>query len=225
MRNLFVVFIYWVLLMSFSSCAQGPDDVATLLSDDFSGLEIGTFSTPVGPHTEYHYLPEAAPKGNWAVSCFSWETGAQRAWHVRKENGTNVMVQGFDNKQMKHTHPMIVTGDELWRNYTVEVRFAPESDTGQSGVIFRYRNDRCYYFFGVNGPKAILKMVRHARSFRKPYEEILAQSDCSWLPGEYLIAKVTVQGSHIRAELSDGTVLEADDSTYLLNLTDFYTGF
>ena len=30
-------------------------------------------------------------------------------------------------------------------------RFAPESDKGQSGIAFRYRNDRCYYFFGLKG--------------------------------------------------------------------------
>lgn len=210
-----IILLCCIFSFIFSSCVKTPDGVETLLADDFSGLEVGMFSTPVGPHTEYHYLPQAAPKGNWAVSCFSWEPGAQRAWHVREENGNHIMVQTFDNKKMKHTHPMIVTGDELWTDYTVQVRFAPDSVKGQSGLIFRYRNDRCYYFFGVNGPKAILKMVHHAAGFHKPYEKILAQSDCSWSPGQYLTAKVKVEAGHIRAELSDGTILEADDTTYL----------
>ena len=34
----------------------------------------------VGAHTEYHYLPEAAPKGNWAASTFRSGIGTQRAW-------------------------------------------------------------------------------------------------------------------------------------------------
>lgn len=34
-----------------------------------------------GVHIEYHYLPAAAPKGNWAVSCFKSD-GSQRAWRV-----------------------------------------------------------------------------------------------------------------------------------------------
>ena len=34
-----------------------------LLEDDFSKLEVGMFSAPVGAHTEYHYLPEAARRG------------------------------------------------------------------------------------------------------------------------------------------------------------------
>ena len=70
-----------------------------LLDEDFSRLDPGMFSAPVGPHTEYHYLPEAAPKGNWAVSCFTWEQGSQEAWHVKEENGAHVMVQTFDNQE------------------------------------------------------------------------------------------------------------------------------
>jgi len=198
------------------SCAEGAqDDCIVLLDDDFSGLAVGMFSAPVGPHTEYHYLPEAAPKGNWATSCFTWEAGSQSAWHVRKENDARVMAQSFDGARMKHTHPMIIAGDELWKDYTVSVRFAPESDRAQSGLVFRYRNDRCYYFFGVDGPSAVLKMVRHATDYHKPYEKILAQRTCTSPPGQYIVAEVTVNGSHIKAELDNGTVLEADDSTYL----------
>ena len=156
----------------FFTCAKS--DREDLLYDDFSGLDIGMFSVSVGPHTEYHYLPEAAPKGNWAVSCFSWESGSQQAWKVIEENNVRVMAQTFDNINMTHTHPMIVTGDSLWQDYTLKVTFAPESGRARSGVVFRYQNDRCYYFFGVEGSKAIIKMVQHATDFHTPYEKILA---------------------------------------------------
>ncbi len=53
----------------------------TLLQDAFVDLPIGQFSPEVGPHTEYHFLPEAAPKGNWTVSCFISPIESQRAWH------------------------------------------------------------------------------------------------------------------------------------------------
>ena len=190
------------------------DDSAALFDDDFRGLRRGMFSAPVGAHTEYHYLPEAAPKGNWAVSCFTWEPGFMRAWHVRQEKDSRIMVQTFDNRNTNHSHPVIIAGDSLWRDYTVAVRFAPDSNRDQSGLVFRYRNDRCYYFFGVDGPKAVLKMVRHATAFHKPYEKILAQTGCSWRPGGYMTARVTVKGSYIRAELDEEIVLEADDPTY-----------
>ena len=37
----------------------------TLLSEQFQEFELGMFSADVGPHTEYHFLPEAAPKNGW----------------------------------------------------------------------------------------------------------------------------------------------------------------
>lgn len=187
---------------------------AILFEDDFSALRTGLFGSVVGAHTEYHYLPESAPKGNWVISAFTSRIASQRAWKVCRFDGEPVMYQAYENKRSKHTHPMIVAGDELWSDYTVTVRFAPESDRDQSGVVFRYRNDRCYYFFGVDGPKAILKMVRHATAFRKPYEKTLAERDYAWRPGAYLTAEVTVSGSAISAKLNDDLSLKAEDDTY-----------
>jgi hypothetical protein len=109
-----------------------------------------------------------------------------------------------------------VAGDPLWSNYRITADFAPSSDEGQSGIIFRYRNDRCYYFCGLSGSRAILKMVNHATAFHKPYEKILAESTCSWSPGRYLSVQVTVNNNHILAKLGDDVVLESNDSTYSL---------
>jgi len=190
-----------------------PAGSVVLLYDDFSGLRTGPLLGVVGAHAEYHYLPECAPKGNWAVSTYTSSPESQRAWRVCREDGRPVMVQGFQNN-LKHTHPMIVSGDPLWSDYTFTVRFAPQAGVGESGLAFRYRNDRCYYFFGVNGRKAVLKMVRHEIAFHQPYEKVLAQRACSWKPGKWLTAAVTVRGEAIRAKLSDGTALVARDSTF-----------
>ena len=103
---------------------------------------------------------------------------------------------------------------EFWKDYTISARFAPESDKGQSGIAFRYRNDRCYYFFGVKGAKAILKVVNHATAFHKPDEKILAERQFGFKPGEFLTANIRIEGDRIRAELGDGLVLEATDSTF-----------
>ena len=45
-----------------------PDKQVTLFEDDYTGLKRGPLSTYTGALTEYHYLLEAAPKDNWAVS-------------------------------------------------------------------------------------------------------------------------------------------------------------
>ncbi|MHC4401741.1 MAG: hypothetical protein ACYTG0_18880, partial [Planctomycetota bacterium] len=86
------------------SAASSFGDEATLLDDDFSGQRSGMFSRVLGAHTEYHHIPEAAPRGNWAISCFGTGIGPQRAWRVWREDGEAVMVQSFDNKRV-HTHP------------------------------------------------------------------------------------------------------------------------
>ncbi len=83
-----------------------------LLDDDFGKLEPGLFSAPVGAHTEYHFLPEAVPRGGWTVACFSSD-GSQRAWHVQQEGDRRVMAQTFDTSKRKF-HPLLVAGDPLW---------------------------------------------------------------------------------------------------------------
>ena len=202
-----------VIVTGFAGCVGSGTESAVLLEDDFGALKSGVFFNVVGAHTEYHYLKEAAGEGNWAVSSFK-SVESQRAWRVTEENGRAVMRQASKSKKNCHTHPMIIAGHPLWKDYTLSVSFAAESDGGQSGVVFRYRNDRCYYFFGVDGTRAILKLVRHATGYRQPYEKILAEQPFFWLPGEYLTAKVNVSGKHIRAELGNRVLLIAEDETY-----------
>ncbi len=206
-----------VLAFAAAAAAQdiGKNHTEPLMENAFEGIASGLLFDVVGAHTEYHYLPIAAPKGRhgWAVSAFK-SNGSQRAWRLIHEEGEPVMLQADTHRKNLHTHPVLVAGDALWRNYTVSARFAPSSDEGQSGILFRYRNDRCYYFFGVVGDEVILKVVQHATAYHKPYEKILARKKIDWTPGQYLVAKMTVQGDRIRAELDGITVLEARDKTF-----------
>jgi len=190
----------------FSSCTSISGD-SCLLYDDYRGLKRGSLSTDLGAHTEYHYLPEAAPKGNWAVS------NDRGWWSMHEVDGERFIYQSRTD-QINYSHPMIVAGDELWEDYKFVVRFVPESKEYQSGVVFRYQNDRCYYFFGVVGDKAVLKMVKHAVGFHKPYEKILSEAECKWQPGDTLTAEVSVQADRISARLNGGLLLQAMDSEY-----------
>ena len=145
----------YILLLSICFTILGCDlespHSEILISDDFNDLKRGPLGVEVGAHTEYHYLHEAAPKGNWAVSTFSWEPEFMLAWEVRENNDNRRIVQTFTNTPGRHTHPMLVTGDELWENYEIKVIFHPQNKELQSGVVFRYQNDRCYYFCGLHG--------------------------------------------------------------------------
>ncbi len=193
--------------------AQPPSTI--LLDDDFSSLRPGMFSAGVvGAHMEYHYLPASLGQGNWQVSCFK-SVPSQRAWRVIRDNGVSMMAAMFPvETRQQHYHNMIVAGDPLWQNYTIHVRFAPGAGGQQSGFVFRYRNDRCYYFLGVKGGKALLKSVNHAKAFRKPYEKVLAEKPYRWKPGAFIEATVKVEGTRIRASFAGGPTLEAEDDTF-----------
>jgi rhamnogalacturonan endolyase len=209
----FIVLVLGVMTITASVIAHADSELpAALLDDDFCGLRTGLMMHAVGAHTEYHYLPHASQRGRWAVSAFK-SYGSQRAWRVIEDDDGRVMLQSYEN-DLRHTHPTLIAGDPLWRNYRITADFAPASQKGQSGLLFRYHNDRCYYFCGVDGPRVILKMVRHASAFHQPYEKILAEETCNWTPGKYLKVQIDVDENLIRAKFSTGVVPEAKDTTY-----------
>lgn len=189
-----------------------------LFEDGFGKLRTGNLGSVIGAHTEYHYLPEAWPKGNWSIAAFSSPAMSQLAWKVAKHNGEPVLLQTYGNirgyEKVTHTRPLVVGGDDLWADYTFTSRFTPGPGRGRCGVVFRYFNSRCYYFFGVEGTRAVLKMVKHESEFHKPFEKILASQDYAWKPDDEQLAEVTVSGSHIEAKLNAAVVLTADDQTY-----------
>ena len=210
--HVFTMFLATMPLMTGSrvDAAAAPQDEVVLLDDDFSGLPPGLLMPPVGAHTEYHFVPEAAPKGAWAVTTF--DSKSQRAWEVRHENNKAVMAQTFKN-EANYTHPMIVAGEELWADYEVTVRFELDDPQKLCGLAFRYQNDRNYYFFGVQGGEALLKRVMDGVKSNVPGEKVLARAKFAATPGRELTAKVRVRGAEIRAEL-DRVALEASDGDY-----------
>jgi rhamnogalacturonan endolyase len=218
MRNkCWIIVLLEIVLGLTVFCGAAPGEPSVLLDDDFSGLRPGMFSAGViGAHAEYHYVRETAPQGNWVVSCFTTGTPEQRAWWVIEQDGDAMLTQKIYNRR-NYSHPMVCTvakGSEFWRDYIVTVCFSPQSERGQSGVAFRYRNNRCYYFFGVKGSRAILKVVNNATAFHKPDEKILAERSLDYKPGEFLTATIRVEGNNIRADFGDDIVFQADDVTF-----------
>lgn len=202
------------MVLSATALISSAAEPTVVFDDDFGQLPSRLISSPVGAHTEYHYLPEAAPVGNWAVSTFASRGESQRAWRVQGDRGEKIVAQTYTKKGEPYWHPMLVAGDPLWQDYTVTVRFAPQSENGRCGIAFRYQNDRCYYFFGLEGKKLRLLKVRHASALHRPNETVLAETPFAWKPLEYLTATVSVSGSNIRAGVENGPALEATDATY-----------
>ncbi|MCL4215614.1 MAG: hypothetical protein KJ052_01195 [Candidatus Hydrogenedentes bacterium] len=198
---------------SFIFAVCGNAESVTVLETDFSEFDTGVLLGVIGAEAEYHYRPETAPKHGWAVSTFRSEPASQRSWRVLDIEGVRTLVQTYPNK-WKHTHPMIAAGDPLWRDYTLEARFANDAPERLCGVVFRVHNDRCYYFFGVQEDTAILKFVNRATAFRKPAETVLATAPFTYEAGEWLTARVKVEDGQIRASLNDAIMIEATDATF-----------
>lgn len=211
----------WKLMLSFVVTAMGfcpgrpalAEDTVIVLDEDWSGFRPGLLTDVSGANTEYHYLADTAPHGRWAVSTFRFDSPWQRAWRVIESDGARAMYQSFANPDA-HCHPMLVSGDPAWSDYAVEVQFTPESDQGQSGVAFRYRNDRCYYFVGVDGPRAVLKLVRHESAFRTPFEKVLAEKPFDWRPGQRLSVSIGAEGEKLLVQFGSQLTLDANDDTF-----------
>jgi rhamnogalacturonan endolyase len=200
------VILLAVAALVVGSCAPLGGD-AVLFQDDLAGVRRGPLSAAVGAHTEYHYLPEAAPRCAWSVSNdLGW-------WSLRQAEGKRWLCQSGSN-DLAYAYPILVAGDALWQDYRVRALLKPESADRRCGILFRYQNDRRHYFFGVEAGRAVLKVVDHGEAFHQLSQKTLAEADFSWQPGDVLSAEIVVKGPEIRAGLNGKVWLEAVDATY-----------
>ncbi len=180
--------------------------------DNFAAMPAGIIMGVVGAEAEYHYLPACAPVAGWSVSAYRSDPGSQRAWRM-VDDGDRRVAGMFHHNKFKDMHPILSAGSPLWDDYTLRVRFAPDTEKGWCGVIFRSRNDRCYHFFGVDGQRLALLRVNQGKAFRELNVDTLAEAPFSWKPGQWLDAVVQTEGGQLRAE-AGGVVLEARDAAF-----------
>lgn len=204
---------YWIII-SFIITSGCINNQEVLFFDDFNNTRRGPYSVDIGAHTEYHYLHEAAPKGKWEVSCFTWHR--MLPWSIRANaEGENQMVSDVLNDYSAHSHPMLCSGNRFWGDYDLSVNLNLESDERMSGIIARYQNDRCYYIFCLDRGKAQIKYVHHARAFHEPYEEILEEVDHNLEFGKDMTMQFSVRGNRLAGSIGE-MVIEAEDDRYLL---------
>jgi len=204
-----MITIFFVLILS--ACNEKKDTVI-LLKEDFSGQMNGPLLSDPGAATEFHYLAEARPQSNWVVSAFRFNLPP--SWEIRTKDDRKRMVQTKVNHNA-HWHPMVITGSPFWSDYTIEAEFRPANLRARSGIVFRYRNDRCYYFLGVDDETVCLIRVNHGKGFRKPDETILSKTAYQLFPEENLKVRVTARDSVLTVVLPDQQVWTIYDRTFL----------
>jgi len=185
-----------------------------LLSDDFSEFPMGKIAPQIGAHTEYHYLKEAKPLGSWKITSFYHNPrGSDTVWRIEAINGKKAMVQSIVNNQ-NFTHPMIMAGNSHWKDYSAGVTMTPSNIESRAGLIFRYHNDRQYYFFGQEKGKMVLLTVDHETGFHMPKENVLAAKKHTLKSGETFKLSVVVRNQVIEAYLNDQLQFEIKDATW-----------
>lgn len=204
-------------LIAFLLGSTAKDAAPIVFEDGFANLPVGMFSSNVGAKTEYHYLSDAAPKGQWAVSCFHWGEGWGKAWEVVKtDNGQQAMRQNFVNDKMTHTHPMLAAGNQVWSDYKLSaVLTALENSAGRRmGVGVRYQTNRRYYFVGFESGKIKILKIEHETSFRKANEKELGSAPFHFKENQDIALEVALEGASIQVKVNHQLVLQVNDTSY-----------
>lgn len=175
-----------------------------LFYEDFRGFRIGDFpyETYLGAMGEYHYRPPQWYAGRW----YNPIPGISRTWLVTECDGQKLMEYSAD--QASRELRMLVTGDEDWTDYEVSVDLRMLLTSGCAGLLFRYRNSRCYYSLCLRNGSLELAKRNHAVS------SVIASCECTYTSDEFHSLKVVCNGSRILCYADSSLCLEADDSTY-----------
>lgn len=194
--------------------AQGAD----LFRDDFSGYPPGWLSYPKGTLNaaiqEYHYLSHRGqPLGPWANAI-----AHQDAWVISDEDGKNYLEQHLASGiASQFTHPLFITGDPEWGDYTVSVKVKPLSTKDFAGVVFRYHTNRHFYLFALTGGNQAKLTVRLPleKAFREWDWRDIAVKEFAYDTKRYYELRVENQGPSIRAYIDGKLILEASDTEIL----------
>lgn len=201
------------------SCS-GNLSQAVLFEDEFGKLPAGSVSATAGPVSQLHYIKGAGQLGGWAVAAFGPQEGYKDAWEIAAGEQGNYLRQNYHavdaslDPAHPYTHPIIIAGDSIWHDYKIEFSFSPRNLYDKCGVVFRYQDNRRYYFYGMEGNMLVLKMVRHATAPHRPYEEILFSIPFHWEVGAIYKGDISIKQNRIYTLLNDSLSMGAEDKTY-----------
>lgn len=206
----------FIILLLICSCS-GNVMQTTVFTDGFQELEVGEV-----PHREpsdpaIYFEAQRGTLGSWTVATSLRQEGFSKAWEIRSINGTKYLAQTFTNLDHNNnpysliTHPLIVAGDSLWNDYTIDVDFTPLAQFDKCGVVFKYRDPTNFFFFGIEGNTVILKHVQQSVTPLRPIEQILEYRPLVWTPGEKMHATVSVRRNKVITILNDSIQMYADN--------------
>ncbi len=158
--------------LAITSCAisLSQETRIRLFHTEFSLLPPGRFGEfAARGFPEYHYIPRKFTD-DWSVV----NNRGPDEWKVFELEGRHVLDYLGYNAEVwtrSFTYPILVNGDPMWGDYSVEAVVTPlsrEEVADLRGLIFRYQDGRHYYFFGF-GPRSTLTL--RYRDGEKGYQQ------------------------------------------------------
>ena len=210
-------FLWFFLLVGASLIVSGQDGKVLLYQTDFSRLSQGSFGEfAIRGFPEYHHIPRKFTDG-WNIvnnrGPEEWKVFEARGRHVLDYMGYNAAVWTKD-----FTYPIIVTGEELWGDYTVEVKTTPLSRADVAdlrGVIFRYQDGRHYYFFGFGPAGSLVLRYRDGeKGFQQNGWHEIGTVQRVVDPERVCSLRAEAYGSKIVCRLDGETVFSVSDDRY-----------
>jgi hypothetical protein len=189
----------------------------TVFTDGFQDLAPGTLAYSDSADPAIYFNPNRGKIGAWNVATSLRQPGFSEAWEIKEEGGEHFLAQTFTNLNNSNTplslvsHPLIVAGDSMWSDFTIDVEFTPLAKFDKCGVVFKYRNPADFLFFGIEGNTVTLKHIQQAVTPLRPIERILDIRPLVYTPGEKIHATVTLRRNTVSTILNDSIRMYAED--------------
>jgi len=201
-------FISIILLILICSCS-GNVMQTTVFKDGFQELEPGTTPHSYSVNPAIYFNANYGNIGEWRVATSLRQQDFSQAWEITSEGGENFLAQTFTNLNSSNTplslidHPLIVAGDSMWSDVTIDVEFTPLAKFDKCGVVFKYRSPADFFFFGIEGNTVTLKHIQQPVTPLRPIERILDIRPLVYTPGERIHATVTLRRNKVSTILND----------------------
>ncbi len=205
-----------VMLIFLASCS-GNVMQTTVFRDGFQEHRTGAEPVRYDSDPAIYFKADRGKLGVWQVATDLRHDEFEEAWEIRREGDSNYLAQNFINLNEQNEplsltiHPMVVAGDSLWHDCTIEAEFTPLAKFDKCGIIFKYRNPSDYFFFGIEGNIVTLKRVMPLVTPLRPIEMTLDSRPLVWTPGDRFSATITLRRNKVFTILNDSINMHAED--------------
>jgi hypothetical protein len=151
-------------------------DNRVLFADDFSAYALGPIPNDYSPWGEYHCRTDQGRLGPWqeATTHYSWR-GSKGCWRVVTDGDRRAMEQQHWTDK---SYPLLVTGEENWREYTARVEVRLLSFAAPAGLVVGYRHSRDFLALLASQDGLRLVHRRHGDDTELAAVETAFGADC-----------------------------------------------